>query len=94
MIVLSSLLILAIAILFRYIGVRFFPLIMPSSRIKTVLAGFVGGVIANVMSVSLAHLEPQVVGVYLPIAAFGVAFSILLVGLAPFLKILFGWAKY
>jgi uncharacterized membrane protein YeaQ/YmgE (transglycosylase-associated protein family) len=83
-------LLLAIAILVRFAGNKLVPLLMPQGRRRTIAAGWLGGLLGSLLDSFLWHLGPQVVGVNLIAAFCGAIFVILLVGLAPFIKILLG----
>jgi len=83
---------LAIAILVRFTGIRLVPLVMPSGRLATVAAGWAGGFLASLADNVFWQLGPQVAGVSLVAAAIGCTVSILIMGLAPFIRIWLGRA--
>ena len=80
----------AIAILVRFVSSKLVPLLMPSSRLRTVALGWVGGFLASVVDNIFWQLGPQVAGISLVAAVIGCALFILGLGIAPFIKILLG----
>lgn len=82
------LILLAIAIVVRILGRRLVPLVVPSSRLKTVGLGFLGGLLGSLLANTCWKIGPEVSGVYLLPALLGAALAVLLGGLAPFLKIM------
>lgn len=81
---------LAISILVRFTGIRLVPLVMPSGRLATVAAGWAGGFLASLIDNVFWQLGPQVAGISLVAAVVGCAFSVLILGLAPFIRIWLG----
>lgn len=85
------LLLLGVAIAVRYLGRRLVPLLMPPGRLKTIAVGLVGGFIGSLVVNRFHFGDWSVVArTNLLGAAIGAAFFILLLGVIPFLKILFG----
>jgi uncharacterized membrane protein YeaQ/YmgE (transglycosylase-associated protein family) len=82
--------ILAIAILIRFIGFKLIPIIMPTGRIRTIALGWIGGFLGSLVDSFLRQVEPEVVGINLVAAVIGCTLSILFLGMAPFIKILLG----
>ena len=81
------LILLAIAVLVRFAGIRLVPLVMPSGRLAAVAAGWAGGFLASLADNVFWQLGPQVADVSLIAAVIGCAVSILVLGLAPFIRI-------
>ena len=81
---------LVIAILLRFIGIKLVPLLMPSGRLRTVALGWAGGFLASLVDNIFWQLGPQVAGISLVAAVIGCALFILGLGIAPFIKILLG----
>lgn len=81
---------IAIAILVRFAGIKLVPLLMPTGRLRTVALGCAGGFIGSLIDNIFWQLGPQVAGIGLVAAIIGCALSILGLGIAPFIKILLG----
>ena len=81
---------LAIAILLRFIGYKLIPSVMPTGRVKTIILGWVGGFLGSLADSLLRQFGPEVAGINLVAAVIGCALFILLLGIAPFIKILLG----
>jgi uncharacterized membrane protein YeaQ/YmgE (transglycosylase-associated protein family) len=81
---------LAIAILFRFIGNKLLVVIMPTGRLRTIALGWLGGFLGSLLDSFVWHFGPEVVGINLVAAAVGCALFILFLGLFPFIKILLG----
>ena len=81
---------LAIAILLRFIGYKLIPLVMPTGWLRTIALGWVGGYLGSLTDSLLMQFGPEVAGINLVAAVIGCALFILLLGIAPFIKILLG----
>ena len=81
---------LAIAILLRFIGNRLIPVVMPTGRLKTIALGWAGGFLGSWVDSPCWQFGPEVAGVNLLTAAVGCALFIALFGIYPFMKILLG----
>ncbi|MFC1906933.1 hypothetical protein ACFLW8_02480 [Chloroflexota bacterium] len=88
--VLGFILLLAIAIVVRLLGIKLAPLLMPSGRVRTVALGWLGGFLASLVDIVFWQLGPQVAGISLIAAVIGCALFILAFGVTPFVKILLG----
>ena len=81
---------LAIAILLRFIGHKLIPLVMPSGWFRTIALGWAGGFLGSLASSLWWQFGPEVAGINLMAAVIGCALFILLLSIAPFIKILLG----
>ncbi len=81
---------LAIAILLRFIGYKLIPLVMPTGWVRTIALGWVGGFLGSLADSLLRQFGPEVAKINLVAAVIGCALFILLLGIAPFIKILLG----
>ncbi|MBA7696737.1 hypothetical protein ES703_105388 [subsurface metagenome] len=81
---------LAMAILLRFTGNKLVPLVMPTGRFRTIALGWAGGFLASWVDSILWQFGPQIAGINLVAAVIGCALFILLLGIAPFIKILLG----
>ena len=81
---------LAIAILLRFIGYKLIPLVMPTGRLRTIALGGVGGFLGSLVDSLWRQFGPEVAEINLVAAVIGCALFILLLGIAPFIKILLG----
>ncbi len=81
---------LAIAILLRFIGNKLIPLAMPTGRLKIIALGWVGGFLGSLVGSFLGQFGFEFAGINLVAAVIGCALFILLLGIAPFIKILLG----
>ena len=81
---------LAIAILLRFIGHKLIPVVMPAWRLRTIALGWVGGFLGSLADSLLRQFGPEVAGINLVAAVIGCALFILFLGIAPFIKILLG----
>jgi len=81
---------LAVAIAVRMLGRRFVPLVMPESRLKTVVVGMVGGLVGQWLGGRWGIAGIEVAGLYLVWVVAGTAMAVLLLGLAPFIKVFLG----
>jgi len=81
---------LTIAILLRLIGNRLAPLVMPRGRLRTIALGWAGGFLGSWVDSVLWQFGPEVAGINLAAAVIGCALAMLLLGIAPFIKILLG----
>ena len=81
---------LAIAILLRFIGYKLIPLVMPTGWFRTIALGWVGGFLGSLVDSLWWQFGPEVAGINLVAAVIGCALFILLLGIAPFIKILLG----
>ena len=81
---------LAIAILLRFIGYKLIPLVMPTGWLRTIALGWVGGYLSSLVDSLLSQFGPEVARINLVAAVIGCALFILLLGIAPFIKILLG----
>lgn len=87
--VLGFFVLLAIAIIIRYLGRRYLPLFVPISRTKTLVAALVGGIAGNLISSFLSPLGPQVADTYIVLPVILAVCLVLLVGISPFLRVMF-----
>jgi len=78
------------AILLRFIGYKLIPLVMPTGWLRTIAVGGVGGFLGSLVDSLLRQFGPEVAGINLVAAVIGCALFILLLGIAPFIKILLG----
>ena len=81
---------LAMAILLRFIGYKLIPQVMPTGRLRTIALGWAGGFLGSLVDGLLSQSGPEVAGINLVVAVIGCALFILLLGIAPFVKILLG----
>ena len=81
---------LAIAILLRFIGYKLIPLVMPTGWLRTIALGWVGGFLGSLVDSLLSQFGPEVARINLVAAVIGCALFILFLGIAPFIKILLG----
>jgi len=81
---------LAIAILLRFIGGKLIPFVMPTGRVRTIALGWVGGFLGSLVDSLLRQFGPEVAGINLVAAVIGCVLFILFLGIAPFIKILLG----
>ena len=79
---------LAIAILLRFVGYKLIPLVMPTGWVRTIALGWVGGFLGSLVDSLFSHLGPEVAEINLVAAVIGCALFILFLGIAPFIKIL------
>ncbi len=84
---------LAIAILLRFIGNKLTPVVMPAGLLRTIALGWAGGFLGSLAGGILWQFGPTLAGVNLGAAAIGCAFFILFLGIVPFIKILLGKVK-
>jgi len=80
---------LAIAILLRFIGYKLIPL-MPTGWLRTIALGWVGGFLGSLVDSLWWQFGPEVAKINLVAAVIGCALFILFLGIAPFIKILLG----
>ena len=83
---------LAIVILLRFIGYKLIPIVMPAWRLRTIALGWVGGFLGSLVDSLWWQFGPEVAGINLVAAVIGCTLFILLLGIAPFIKILLGKA--
>ncbi len=81
---------LAIAILLRFIGYKLIPLVMPSGWFRTIALGWVGGFLGSLADSFSRQFGPEVAEINLVAAVIGCALFILFLGISPFVKILLG----
>ena len=81
---------LAIAILLRFIGHKLIPMAMPTGRLRTIALGWVGGFLGSLADSLWWQFGPEVAEINLVAAVIGCALFILFLGIAPFIKILLG----
>ena len=81
---------LSIAILLRFIGFKLIPIAMPTGRLRTIALGGVGGFLGSLVDSLWRQFGPEVAGINLVAAVIGCALFILLLGIAPFIRILLG----
>jgi uncharacterized membrane protein YeaQ/YmgE (transglycosylase-associated protein family) len=81
---------LAIAVLLKFVGNKLAPVVMPHGRLRTVGLGWVGGLFGSWLDSVLWQFGPEVGGINLVAAAVGCAVFIIFLGLFPFIKILLG----
>ncbi len=79
---------LAIAILLRFIGHKLIPLIIPTGWLRTIALGWVGGFLGSLADGFWWQFGPEVARINLVAAVIGCALFILFLGIAPFIKIL------
>ncbi len=84
---------LAIAILLRFIGNKLIPVVIPAGLLRTIALGWAGGFLGSLAGGILWQFGPTLAGVNLGAAAIGCAFFILFFGIVPFIKILLGNVK-
>jgi len=90
--VLGFFVLLAIAIIIRYLGRRYLALFVPISRTKTLAAGLVGGVAGQLISAFFLPLGPQVADTYIVLPIVLALFLVFLTGISPFLRVMFSRA--
>ena len=90
MIVVGFFILLAIAILLRFIGNRLIPIAMPTGRLRVIALGWVGGFLGSLADSLWWQFGPEVARINLVAAVIGCALFILFLGIAPFIKILLG----
>jgi len=81
---------LAIVILLRFIGYKLIPIVLPAWRLRTIALGWVGGFLGSLVDSLWWQFGPEVAGINLVAAVIGCALFIILLGIAPFIKILLG----
>ena len=81
---------LAIAILLRFVGYKLIPLVMPTGWLRTIALGWVGGFLGSLADGLWWQFGPDVAGINLVAAVIGCALFILFLGITPFIKILLG----
>ncbi len=81
---------LAIAILLRFIGHKLIPIAMPTGRLRIIALGWVGGFLGSLVDSLWQKFGPEIAGINLVAAVIGCALFILFLGIAPFIKILLG----
>ena len=81
---------LAIAILLRFIGNKLIPIAMPTGRLRTIALGWAGGFLGSLADSFLGQFGPEVAGINLVAAVIGCSLFILFLGITPFIKILLG----
>ncbi len=86
-------LILTIAIVVRWLGIKLVPLLLPGGRLKAVAVGWAGGLAASWLDSVLWQFGPQVAGINLVAAVIGCILFMLVLGIAPFVKIMLGGVK-
>ncbi len=84
---------LAIAILLRFIGHKLIPIAMPAGRLRIIALGWIGGFLGSLADSLWSQFGPEVTGINLVAAVIGCALFILLLGITPFVKILLGKAQ-
>jgi uncharacterized membrane protein YeaQ/YmgE (transglycosylase-associated protein family) len=84
------LILLAIAVLLRYIGNKLVPVVMPTGWLKTIALGWAGGFLGSWVDSVWWQFGPQVGGINLVTAIIGCALFIFFLGIAPFIKIWLG----
>ena len=83
-------LLIGLAIVVRWLGLKLIPLLIPRSFIRTIAIGWLGGLAGSLLDRYIWHLGPRFVEIQVALAAIGCAVFILAAGLWPFLKILMG----
>ena len=83
-------LLIGLAMVVRWLGLKLIPLLIPRSRLKTLAVGWLGGLAGSLTDRYAWHLGPRFVEIQVATAAIGCAIFILMAGLWPFLKILAG----
>ncbi len=90
MIAVGFFILLAIAILLRFIGNKLIPIAMPAGRLRIIALGWVGGFLGSLADSFWWQFGPEVARINLVAAIIGCALFILFLGIAPFIKILMG----
>ena len=90
MIAVGFFILLAIAILLRFIGNMLIPIAMPAGRLRIIALGWVGGFLGSLADSLWWQFGPEVARINLVAAVIGCALFILFLGIAPFIKILLG----
>jgi len=83
-------LLVGLAIVVRWLGLKLVPLLIPRRRLRTLAIGWLGGLTGSLMDRYIWHLGPRFVEIQVAAAAIGCAVFILAAGLWPFLEILVG----
>jgi len=81
---------LAIAILLRFISGKLIPSVIPAWWLRIIALGWVGGFLGSLVDHLWWQFGPEVAGINLVAAVIGCALFIILLGIAPFIKILLG----
>lgn len=89
-IILTALILLVFAIIVRTMAHRLVPVAIPPGQVLGIGTAFIGAVAGNWIGNVLLPRAPALVGVNLIPAVAGAILLTLLVGLAPFLRILMG----
>ncbi len=82
--------ILAISIILRRLGNKLMPLVMPTGRLKIIVVGWIGGFLGSLLDKTLWQLGPEVAEISIVAAIIGCALSFLVLGIAPFIRIMLG----
>ena len=90
MIAVGFFILLAIAILLRFIGNKLISIVMPTGRLRIIALGWVGGFLGSLADSLWWQFGPEVARINLVAAVIGCALFILFLGIAPFIKILLG----
>ena len=86
------LILLATAMIVRFLGRRYIPLLMPEGRLKTLGTGILGGLIGQWLGGQWGFAQIEVVGLYIFWVVAGTIMAVLILGLIPFFKVFF-WGK-
>ena len=81
-------LLLAQSIVLTIIGRKTVPLLMSEGKMKTILAGWLGGICGSLIDRFTWRLGPQMYEIYWGFAAGIAVLFVLALGLTPFIKIL------
>ena len=84
----SFFILLAIAILGRYLGARYLALVMPKGCLYPTAAAFVGALVVNLVQGFWVPWGWSFLGVYFPGAVLGALLPLFVWGVWPFLRIL------
>jgi hypothetical protein len=83
-------LLIGLAIVARWLGLKLVPLVIPRRRLRTLAIGWLGALTGSLMDRYIWHLGPKFVEIQVAAAAIGCTLFILAAGLWPFLRILAG----
>lgn len=85
---------LGISVLFRWLGNRLVPLVMPAGgKLKLIALGWLGGLVGSLIDRALWRIGPEVGGINVGAAAIGCALAFLIFGIVPFIRIMLGKSK-
>lgn len=81
---------LGIAIVLKWAGNRLVPLLIPGGRLKIVGAGWLGALAGSLLDRAFWRLGPEVSEIYITAAFAGCVVVYLVLGIAPFIRIMLG----